>query len=200
MNNTIVASVAFALAAGLITAASAAEAPIVGDQETDAKVGVCFAPQEDCATRIVDAINGARTSVHTMQLFLLQKGIIKALIKAHERGVDVQVIADHKTDAKEEAKACAAGKHPFLGAKALLDAGVPILVDDSVKTAHNKISVIDGNLVIGGSFNYTDEADKQNAENATFITSPVVAKWYEQDFAYRKTLATPYTPQACDNG
>jgi phosphatidylserine/phosphatidylglycerophosphate/cardiolipin synthase-like enzyme len=54
--------------------------------------------------------------------------------------------------------------------------------------------------VIGGSFNYTEEADKKNAENATFITSPVVAKWYEQDFAYRKTLSTPYKPDACDKG
>ncbi|MBX3570527.1 MAG: hypothetical protein KF914_20885 [Rhizobiaceae bacterium] len=197
MKSRIVLTIGLALAAATAGPANAAQGPVVGSQETDAKVGACFAPQEDCASRIVAAIDGAKTSVHTMELFLLQKDIIDALIAAHKRGVDVQVIADYKTDEEEEAKACAANTHPFIGAERLLAAQVPIMLDNSVKTAHNKISVIDGNLVIGGSFNYTEEADKLNAENATFITSPTVAKWYEEDFAYRKTLAQPYAPRAC---
>jgi phospholipase D len=43
--------------------------------------------------------------------------------------------------------------------------------------------------VIGGSFNYSAAADSRNAENVTFIDSPVVAGWFLANWQARRDVS-----------
>jgi phosphatidylserine/phosphatidylglycerophosphate/cardiolipin synthase-like enzyme len=52
--------------------------------------------------------------------------------------------------------------------------------------------IIDGELVIGGSYNYTGSAETRNAENVTFTTSQCVAEAFERNFERRWEAAKPY--------
>jgi phospholipase D len=52
-------------------------------------------------------------------------------------------------------------------AAALASAGVPVWIDSPSGIAHNKFMIVDDDLVIGGSFNYTAAARARNAENVT---------------------------------
>jgi phosphatidylserine/phosphatidylglycerophosphate/cardiolipin synthase-like enzyme len=59
----------------------------------------------------------------------------------------------------------------------LLEAtGIPVWIDYEPAIAHNKVIIIDGRLVIGGSYNYTAAAQKRNAENVTFMESEELAQ------------------------
>jgi phosphatidylserine/phosphatidylglycerophosphate/cardiolipin synthase-like enzyme len=58
--------------------------------------------------------------------------------------------------------------------------------------AHNKVMVIDGLVVITGSFNFTTAAERQNAENLLIIRDPAVAGRYAENWqthAPRRSVA-----------
>jgi hypothetical protein len=62
---------------------------------TDAAIAVCFAPEEDCAAFSVRAIDKAEREILVAAYRLtVGSGIVGALIRAKERGVDVRLIAD----------------------------------------------------------------------------------------------------------
>ena len=69
-------------------------------------------------------------------------GVVEALIRAKERGIDVRLIADKTTPCERKS-----------GVEALATAGVPIWIDDRSRIAHAKTMVIDGAVTLTGSYN-----------------------------------------------
>ena len=47
---------------------------------------------------------------------------------------------------------------------------------------HNKFAIFDGKLMVTGSYNWTNNAEHFNYENAVFITDTNVIKEYQKDF------------------
>ncbi len=84
---------------------------------------------------------------------LTSKPIAKALVEAHQKGVQVEIILDKENFDKNSSMA-----------KFLARAEIPLFLDGK-HTAHNKIIILDGETVITGSFNFTKAADEKNAEN-----------------------------------
>jgi phosphatidylserine/phosphatidylglycerophosphate/cardiolipin synthase-like enzyme len=83
------------------------------------------------------------------------------------------------------------GQPRYTGATYLINAGVPVRIDETVAIAHNKVMVIDGGLVVGGSYNYTKSAEARNAENVTFTLSACVAKLFGDNFEQRWKVSEP---------
>jgi len=146
----------------------------------EAPVSVCFVPAEKCVGHIVDAINAAETSIHVQAYEFTAKTILDALIAAHARGVDVEAIVDYSQH-----------KISGAGADGVHAAGIPVWIDHPKDVAHNKLIIIDGKLVIGGSYNYTKRAEDDNVENVTFIASPEIAGWYLANWNSRKAVSEP---------
>jgi phosphatidylserine/phosphatidylglycerophosphate/cardiolipin synthase-like enzyme len=120
-------SVALSLALG-------ASAPILpaSSVASGAAIAVCFAPEEDCAAFAVRAINNAEREILVGAYGLTTgSGIIEALVRAEERGVDVRLIADRTTPCERES-----------GIEPLAAAGVPIWIDAQARIAHGKPMVI----------------------------------------------------------
>ena len=97
--------------------------------------------------------------------------IAKALVDAHKRGLDVRVILD-KSQRGEK----------YSSADFVIHAGIPVWIDARHAIAHNKIMVIDGEVVITGSFNFTKNAEENNAENLLVIRSPELAAKYASNW------------------
>jgi len=97
--------------------------------------------------------------------------IAMALVKAHRRGVKVQVILD-KSQRTEK----------YSSATFLKNAGIPTYIDDKHAIAHNKVMVIDGARVITGSFNFTKAPEESNAENPLIIADPKLAERYARNW------------------
>jgi phosphatidylserine/phosphatidylglycerophosphate/cardiolipin synthase-like enzyme len=64
----------------------------------------------------------------------------------------------------------------------LKNEGIPTLIDDQHAIAHNKIMVLDGYVVLTGSFNFTKAAEENNAENLLVIVDPVLASQYIENW------------------
>ncbi|OGU60972.1 MAG: hypothetical protein A2X64_02915 [Ignavibacteria bacterium GWF2_33_9] len=126
-----------------------------------------FSPNGGCTDAIVKAINNAKKMVLVQAYSFTSDPIAKAIVDAHKRGVQVQVVLD-KSQRTER----------FSSADFVAHAGIKVYVGSKHKIAHNKIMIIDFDIVITGSFNFTKSAEESNAENVLIIKSTDLAKQY----------------------
>ncbi|WP_263364010.1 phospholipase D-like domain-containing protein [Orientia tsutsugamushi] len=96
------------------------------------------------------------------------------MVKAKKRGVAVSVILD---------KSNISSKHSKM--KLLKQYDINVRIDTVPGIAHNKVMIIDDSTVITGSFNFTEAADKSNAENVIIIQNSDVAKIYLDNWQKR---------------
>jgi phospholipase D len=116
-------------------------------------------------------IGAAKTSVYQQAYDFTSVTIANALIAAHKRGVDVFVMEDYKASK---------GKKAILAL--VKGAGVPCCTVKKFAISHNKIILVDGNIVLTGSYNYSENAEHKNAENMLEITDPALAAIYKANF------------------
>ena len=133
------------------------------------EIQVCFNPPlpESCdATKaIVEALVSARQQVLVQAWGLISAPIAQELVQAERRVQDVRVILD---------KRAARRGYPFLER-----AGLLVLIDAEHATAHS-VMIVDRQIVITGSFNFTRSAQERNAEDLVLIRSPTVAAQYTE--------------------
>ncbi len=135
---------------------------------------VCFTPGQDCEALFAATIDKAKRTLDIQEYHLTSKKIVAAVLRAKGRGVVTRIILD-KTARKEAA--------PFI------NADISVSIDDRVRIAHNKVMIIDGDIVIGGSYNPTESAQKRNAENLRIDDNRVLGVEYEGNFMKRLHLS-----------
>ncbi len=106
--------------------------------------------------------------------------IAQALVDARKRGVDVRAILDRSKE-----------HEGYSEEKFLKQEGVPVMIDAAHNIAHNKIIVIDNEIVITGSFNFTKAAEEHNAENLVIIHNPAIAETYLRNWNYHQAHSNP---------
>ena len=65
---------------------------------------------------------------------------------------------------------------------------IPLWIDYKPAIAHNKVMIIDADVVITGSFNFTKAAQENNAENLLIIHDKILAKKYFVQILHIKHL------------
>ena len=156
----------FRVALSLTLVAISACAP-ASSLSSEAAVAVCFSPEENCAAFADRAIGDAEREILVGAYGLTNgSGVVEALIRAKQRGIDVRLIADKTTPCERNS---AVGP--------LAAAGVPVWIDDQARIAHAKTMVIDGAFTLTGSYNWTRGA-AANSEDLNLISSPDVAAAY----------------------
>ncbi len=152
--------------------------------ECEASTSTCFSPYGGCTEAIVNALDAAKKSVLVQAFSFTSWRIAEGLVEAHRRGVKVEVILD-KTELLK-------GRGSKAGT--LAKAGIPISVDGAHDpgVAHNKVMVIDGQIVITGSFNFTNAAEAHNAENLLIIDDKGVADRYAENWRRHRAHSGAY--------
>lgn len=121
---------------------------------------------------VLAAIGGAKQSIRMAAYSFTSKPIAGALVAAHRKGVDVQVVLDRSQR-----------KEIYTGATYLANEGIPVRINGQYAIMHNKFMVIDGISVETGSFNYTSAAAQKNAENVFYIEdAPEIAITYGKEW------------------
>ncbi len=176
-------------AAFLLWAVAAAPAPgfDAGVAQGTGTIQFAFSPDDDAAALVIAAIDSARTGVR-MQAFSFTHGrIAEALVRAHRRGVDVQVLADPGQAELIE--------HNVVNV--LVAAGVGVFADAAHSAAHNKVIVVDAGsdqpAVVTGSFNFTFAAQYRNAENLLVIRgNRELARAYHDNWERHRAHSAPF--------
>lgn len=150
-------------------------------EPTQAMIDVCFAPEGRCADVAADAIGKAQHEILVNAYNLTTgAGIVEALLAANARGVDVRLIADKTSPCERNA-----------GVEPLFAAGVPIWIDKKVRIAHAKVIIVDGSIVVAGSYNWSTNAAK-NSEDLNVVESVEIADAYIQHWRTRQAVSIEY--------
>lgn len=143
---------------------------------------VYFSPHGGCTEAVVDALSKARSTVLVQAYSFTSAPIARALVDAHRRGVKVEVVLDKSQRAER-----------YSSATFLFNSGIACLIDAQHAIAHNKVMVIDGQIVLTGSFNFTKAAEDNNAENLLVIQDPELAGRYAQNWRVHREHSEAYT-------
>ncbi len=151
-------------------------------------VEVAFSPADDPEALLIRVIDAARATLHVQAYVFTSRNIADALVRAHTRGVRVEVLAD-------------AGMNQRGGGGAmprLLAAGVPVAFETRYAAAHNKVLIVDaqgaGCTVVTGSYNFTWSARNRNAENVIVLRDHCpLAQAYLANWQRHRAEAAPVT-------
>jgi phosphatidylserine/phosphatidylglycerophosphate/cardiolipin synthase-like enzyme len=130
-----------------------------------------FAPRDHVADRVVARLRQAKTSIHFMAFSFTSKPIGTAVLERAKAGVEVQGVFE--TTGSETSSS----QYPPMK-RAKLD----VLQDGNPYVMHHKVFIIDGKTVIFGSFNFSNNADKDNDENLLIVDDPALAQAFEAEF------------------
>nr|WP_311530321.1 phospholipase D family protein [uncultured Ralstonia sp.] len=151
-------------------------------------IEVGFSPEGSAQQLVEKAINSARASIRLSAYSFTSAPVVRALVSAKRRGVDVAVIVDYKNnlvDGRTE-KARAA-------LNLLVNAGIPTRTISVYPIHHDKFIVVDGESVESGSINYSDAGARRNSENAILIwRHPQLAKAYLDHWQSRWSQGVDY--------
>ena len=148
----------------------------------EAKIQVYFSPKGGCTEAVVETLNSASNTVWVQAYSFTSAPIAKALVDAKRRGLQIQVILD---------KSQRTGR--YSEADFLQHNAIPTFIDAEHAIAHSKIMIIDNQTVITGSFNFTKQAEKENAENLLVIREPGLAAKYAVNWREHFKHSTAYT-------
>ena len=154
------------LSAGIISA----QAATVLSPGSSFDVG--FSPNEGSLPLVLKGINSAKKSIHVAAYSFTSKPIAEALLKASQRGVDVKIIADQKSNSGQ-----------YSATTYLANNKVTVKLDGNYPIFHHKFMVIDGVNLETGSFNYSAAAATKNAENVLVLWNvPQIEQTYDNEW------------------
>jgi phospholipase D len=138
------------------------------------EVSLCFTPPSGCAELIAKEISQAKQDIYIQAYSFTSKKIITQIITAFHKNVKINILVDKSNLTDHYSKI-----------SLLQNAGIKVKIDKISGIAHNKVIVIDKEKVITGSFNFTNDADKRNAENILLIKDKKIAAMYIQNWEKR---------------
>jgi phosphatidylserine/phosphatidylglycerophosphate/cardiolipin synthase-like enzyme len=141
---------------------------------------VCFSRVEQCDSMLINLISQARKSIYVAMYSFTRDGLASALVDAKNKGVEVKVIM-------EEENAYVQGSDYRM----LKEAGVDVRLDGNPALMHHKFMIVDGELVVTGSYNWSTAAEDRNDENFVVIRDKEVVDRFTQEFNRLLSIARP---------
>ena len=135
-------------------------------------LGPYFSPNGGCEDKILYWIGRANSTIHILIYSFTTNSIANALVDAFNRGIEVRVVF-------EEAQTGGVSRDEKLRA-----AGIAVRTDRNSRNMHNKVMILDGGVVITGSYDWTETAEIFNNENLVVIKSASIGSTYEEEFSY----------------
>lgn len=135
---------------------------------------VAFSPDGGAESLVLKVIDSAKREIRLQAYSFTSATVVKSLIQARRRGVDVKVVVDrrHNLDEDRSGRARAA-------LSAIANAGVGTRTIDAYAIHHDKVVIVDGLHVQTGSFNFSGAAASRNSENVLVVwNEPRLARAY----------------------
>lgn len=136
-----------------------------------ADLEACFSPEQGCDIKFWKFIQSAKKSLDVAIYDITHVKIAHELLVASKR-IPVRVLVDLRQ---------AKGVHTLV--PLLIKGGIPVRIGNQRGIMHNKFTVLDGQWVETGSFNYTNNASDKNNENQLYLNNPKVVEQYRKRFA-----------------
>jgi phosphatidylserine/phosphatidylglycerophosphate/cardiolipin synthase-like enzyme len=146
-------------------------------------ISVRFGPEDEVAAYLADLLATAQTQIRFMAFSFTQDDMGGTILARAQNGVDVAGIFETRGSETE-----------YSELPAMYCAGLSVRQDGNPETFHHKVLIIDGHIVVTGSFNFTSNADESNDENVVVIDNADIAAQYLEEFDRRWSEAVDLAP------
>ena len=152
-------------------------APASSFASTSPQIEVAFSPEAGSEALVLKVIASADRSIRLAGYSFTSPTVVRGLLDARRRGVDVAVLVDDRGNR---------GRANLEAMNLIASAGIPIRVISTYAIHHDKYIVADARHTETGSFNYSRAAAKANSENVLVVwNNPAVAERYLAHWADR---------------
>lgn len=154
-----------------------------------------FSPNEGAEALVLKVINASQHSIRLSGYSFTSVPVVRALVAAKKRGVDVRVVVDEKNNLHESGRGRA--NKAIAALNLLVNADIPARTISVYAIHHDKFVISDQRHVETGSFNYSAAAEKANSENVLVVwNNPQLAasylKHWESRFAQGRDYHSSY--------
>jgi phosphatidylserine/phosphatidylglycerophosphate/cardiolipin synthase-like enzyme len=132
-----------------------------------------FSPDDDVAEKIIDVLETANESIYFMAYSFTADDIAAVLLDRAANGVDVAGVMDLSQINSN-------GQYGEYDVFA--QAGIDVRRDGIDGLLHHKVFIIDHEIVITGSYNFSSSAEERNDENILIIYNADIAQEFIKEF------------------
>ena len=134
---------------------------------------VYFSPEGGVRDQIIKRINLSKSTIDVAVYSFTAGDIAEALANASERGVKIRIVRDASQSSEKN------DENSFLR-----QAGIQVEIRSGRGRGimHDKFAIFDGHTAFTGSYNWTNNAEHNNWENALFTDEDQVVKAYQGQF------------------
>ena len=137
---------------------------------TSPSIEVAFSPEAGAEALVVKVLASAQQTIRLAGYSFTSPAVVKGLLEAKRRGVDVKVLLDDRGNR---------GAASLLAMKMITEANITLRVISTYAIHHDKYIVVDGKHTETGSFNYSQAAARANSENVLVLwNNEAVAQRY----------------------
>ncbi|XP_015173409.1 PREDICTED: mitochondrial cardiolipin hydrolase [Polistes dominula] len=116
-------------------------------------------------------LESAKKTIHVCMYLITLDVLANAIITAHERGIVIKIISDNFVNRSDFSQLIAFRK-----------ACIKVRTRQSTSLMHHKFVIIDNNILITGSANWTMQALFGNAENIIVTNHPILVEKFVNEF------------------
>ncbi len=142
---------------------------------------IYYSPDDHPEAILADLLQRARKSIYFLAYSFTSDPLAEAIQERAAAGVAVAGIMD-----AGQARSNAGSDYDSFRA-----AGLDVRLDGEDGLMHNKVLIIDGEIAVVGSYNFTASAARHNDENLIVFHSPEVAAQYLKEFRRIQAAAQP---------
>jgi phosphatidylserine/phosphatidylglycerophosphate/cardiolipin synthase-like enzyme len=153
--------------------------PLVSIEGT--AIEVFFSPTDHAGPRLQELLTEAKESIYFLAFSFTSDNLGKAIAQRAKAGVKVAGVME----------ASQVESNTGTEWQRFQSAGLDVRQDGNPKNMHDKVIIIDGKIVVTGSYNFSANAERSNDENLLVIHDADLAKLYLAEFQKVYDQAAP---------
>lgn len=146
--------------------------PYPSVQVDNTQIEVLFSPDDGTAIRLLELIRDAQKSINFLAYSFTSDSLAEAILSRARMGVIVSGIFE-----ESQVKLNNGSEY-----KRIQSAGLNVRLDGNPRNMHDKVLIIDEQIVVTGSYNFSRSAEESNDENTLIIHNADIAAQYLAEF------------------
>ena len=144
-----------------------------GDRDGGIRVESYFAPEDQVAKKLLALIEQAEDSIRFMAFSFTDDSLGTAMVNQDEAGLVVQGVFEERGADREYSE---------FGRMYSTEPRMDVRLDGNTYMMHHKVIILDNEIVVLGSFNFSRNADEMNDENVLVIHDRETASQFRAEF------------------
>ncbi|HLF74663.1 MAG TPA: phospholipase D-like domain-containing protein [Anaerolineales bacterium] len=150
------------------------------------QVDVLFSPDDFVVSRLTQLLGGAEKSIHFLAYAFASTELGSIIREKAAQGVAVTGILEADPVSRDQPIANQVEEWNLFQ-----QAGLDVRLDGKPEVMNHKIIIIDGRIVVVGSYDFTYRAENENDENVLIIHNEAIAQKFIEEFERIRSRSQP---------